>query len=331
MRFIDIERLEELEDWPPGTYLAQQYSPQQWRERLRKAEEELHAAPDSATRNKIFSKYSDLWSQAKYYFRLHSHDKCWYCETSTSGFTGDIDHYRPKGRVAESPSHQGYWWLAFEWRNWRFVCRYCNSLNKDPETGRVGGKADHFPLLHGEAQRITSPDDYEYYEELLCEDPKLLDPTEPGDSDLITFTSEGLPIPVEQDTRLDKYERARASIEIYHLDSTRLKNRRKQVFANVKGYIEEYRRSMRKWEKEHDHFAYDRARKAARKLGRMIAKDAEYSMTTIAYLQDYFQRHPDCTWITTLLTSPSDPVYPRMYVPKSGVESNTPDEVSESS
>lgn len=41
------------------------------------------------------------------------HDKCAYCESSTlAGADWDVEHYRPKGRVAERPDHPGYYWLA---------------------------------------------------------------------------------------------------------------------------------------------------------------------------------------------------------------------------
>jgi uncharacterized protein (TIGR02646 family) len=329
MRFIDLERLEDLQDWPPGKHPFQKYTPQRWEARLLQAQEELRNAADSETWRKIFTKYSDLWSDVKIHLRTQSHDKCWYCETSTRAFPGDIDHYRPKGNIAETADHVGYWWLAFEWRNWRFVCRYCNSLNRDFVTGEVSGKGDSFPLLRGEAYRIKGPDEYEYYEELLREYPKLLDPTEREDTALLTFTSEGVPEPVEENEQQDTYERARASIEIYHLDSSRLKNERKKIFVQVKRHVEDYQRFIYKWETEHDYSAYALARRAGKALGRMIAKDAEYSMAAIAYLKEHFQRHPDWTWIYTLLTSPSEPIYASIYVPVTGVESGAPGEPGE--
>lgn len=332
MRFIDLERLEELPDWPPGRRPYPNYTPQQWRERLAKARTELNNAPDSEARSKIFTRYSDLWSEVKVHLRVQSHDKCWYCETSTRSFPGDIDHYRPKGKVTESAGHPGYWWLAFEWRNWRFVCRYCNSPNKDLETGKVSGKGNKFPLLYDdESRRIKSPDAYEAYEELWSENPALLDPTEREDISLITFTSEGLPEPVEKDEKRTTYKRAKASIETYFLDNTRLKNERKKIYAQVTRHVEKYDRYMRKWETGHNRSDYTIAREAGKALGRMIAPDAEYSMTAIDYLQQYLRLHPDWSWINTLLTSPSEPVYSSIYVPVAGADSGAADETKASS
>ena len=105
MRYIDVQELEEMDDWPPGMQPDWRPSPEKWRERLDKAEEELRKATDSKTRSMIFAKYSDLWSAVKEHYRALSHDKCWYCETSTHRMPGEIDHFRPKAGV-EKITHQ---------------------------------------------------------------------------------------------------------------------------------------------------------------------------------------------------------------------------------
>jgi 5-methylcytosine-specific restriction endonuclease McrA len=333
MRFIDLERLEEeIADWPPGRHPYQHYTPQKWRERLLKAEAELHSARDSEARSKVFTRYSDLWSDVKVHLQKQSMGKCWYCETKVRSFPGDIDHYRPKGRVAEAADHPGYWWLAFEWRNWRFICRFCNSLNTDFETGKIGGKANKFPLLDDdESGRIKSPDAYEAYEDLWRENPALLDPTEREDIGLITFTSEGLPEPVEKYEKRATYKRAKASIETYFLDCSRLKNERKKIYAKIKRHVEKYNRFMSKWDTGHNRSDYEVAKEAGKVLGRMIAPDAEYSMTTIDYLQQYLRLYPDWTWINKILTSPSMPVYASIYVPAADTEPDATDKSGASS
>ena len=149
------------------------------------------------------------------------------------------------------------------------------------------------------------------------------------DIGLITFTSEGLPEHVEKDKHLDNYERARASIEIYHLDSSRLKNERKKIFAWVKRHVEVYQRSMNKWESQRDYSAYARARDAGKALGRMLAHDAEYSMTAITYLKEYQQLHPDWKWLDKFLTSPSEPIYASIYVQVTGTEPDIIDKLGE--
>lgn len=333
MKFIDLERLEEeIAGWPPGNPPYATYTPQKWHDHLNKAKTELENASDGEARNKIFARYSHLWSYVKSYLSARSYGTCWYCETKVHSYPGDIDHYRPKGRVDKVTDHPGYWWLAFEWRNWRFVCRYCNSLNKDTETGEVSGKADKFPLLdNNEHRRIKNPADYDEYDDLWSENPALLDPTEQQDTGLITFTSEGVPEPSEPDQERITYKRAKISIEAYFLDSSRLKNERKRIYVRVKRLVEKYNRHMCKWETEHNRSDYTIARDAGRALGRMIAPDAEYSMTAISYLQQYLQLYPDWTWINKILASPSVPVHATVYVSVADIDPSTDNETEASS
>ncbi len=307
MRFIDLESLEELDDWPPGRHPHQKRTPQQWRDRLRKAEEELRSVPAGKTRSEIIMKYSDLWSNVKEHYRKLSHDKCWYCETRTYRIPGDIDHYRPKASVA-GIEHPGYWWLAFDWRNWRFACRHCNSRMTDPETGLVGGKGDHFPLVNGEEQRIKDESECEDYEDHRREDPLLLDPTEPDDVTLLTFTRDGYPRPAEEEPAegcegSTGYRRAQKSIELYHLHESRLVRERRRIYNRVHQCVQDYARYQPKWERERDRSAQALAKRALKELARMIAEKAEYSMAARAYLKEHRRAHPDWEWIDKLLTA----------------------------
>jgi len=40
---------------------------------------------------------------------------------------GDVEHFRPKGKVAEDATHGGYWWLAYVFANYLMSCSICNS------------------------------------------------------------------------------------------------------------------------------------------------------------------------------------------------------------
>jgi hypothetical protein len=68
--------------------------------------------------------------------------KCAYCETFyEAGGPMDVEHYRPKGAVAEEPDHWGYWWLAAEWDNLLPSCTDCNRKRRQeivrPEAAEV--------------------------------------------------------------------------------------------------------------------------------------------------------------------------------------------------
>ncbi len=93
-------------------------------------------------------------------FRMH-YGKCCYCERKrTRKREMDVDHYRPKAGVDREASHQGYWWLAYDWNNYLWSCKPCNQ----------GYKKEEFPLL---------PDGVRAEEEghdLTLEKPSLINP-----------------------------------------------------------------------------------------------------------------------------------------------------------
>ena len=140
-----------------------------------------------------------------------SDGKCWYCEAHVEQRADNaVDHYRPKNRVAEAQDHHGYFWLACEWRNYRFACTFCNSARNTEDTS--GGKQDHFKLWNEDhrARDWTHP--------LHKEQPLLLDPCEPADVAFITFDPDGTPVPaISKEDNAYLNERARESIHRYHL------------------------------------------------------------------------------------------------------------------
>jgi hypothetical protein len=77
--------------------------------------------------------FTDHWNRPDVrglLYAVHGHS-CAYC----GGFLprndrGDIDHFRPKGKVHEDPLHGGYWWLAYAIGNYLLSCSLCNSACK---------------------------------------------------------------------------------------------------------------------------------------------------------------------------------------------------------
>lgn len=141
-----------------------------------------------ATRGETFpfKVYGD--DGVKYALQALFHGKCAYCETFYfSQAPVDVEHYRPKGRVADAPDHPGYWWLAMAWDNLLPSCVDCNrrryqqipprpaglealSLAPAPDRGGVKlGKQDLFPIAGPRAADEGAP--------LEAEQPLLLDPT----------------------------------------------------------------------------------------------------------------------------------------------------------
>ncbi len=88
-------------------------------------------------------------------------EKCGYCESKTKHVSSlQVEHYRPKAKVEEDLTHNGYYWLGYEWSNLLLACPKCNEQgakgNKFPISGvRVSVHstkylADKFPLINEE-------------------------------------------------------------------------------------------------------------------------------------------------------------------------------------
>ena len=104
MRFIDLERLEELEDWPPESIRIRSIHHENGKNVWIKPRKSCEMRQTSKTRSKIFSKYSDLWSDVRIHLRTIHTTNVGTVKRSTHRLPGDIDHYRPKGAVAETRS-----------------------------------------------------------------------------------------------------------------------------------------------------------------------------------------------------------------------------------
>jgi hypothetical protein len=76
----------------------------------------------SATRS-IYIRKHGSWGLLKSWLAKASGSKCWYCETKSNRAPLDVDHFRPKLAVTVDGftliGHDGYWWLAYEWSNFR--------------------------------------------------------------------------------------------------------------------------------------------------------------------------------------------------------------------
>jgi hypothetical protein len=98
------------------------------------------------------------WRNAKSQLKKESHGKCAYCEASTDIVAhGDVEHYRPKGI---------YWWLAYTYDNYLYVCQICNQVYKSdnfpvPGSTRLPAPAVTAALSDAELQQLAgllSPD-----------------------------------------------------------------------------------------------------------------------------------------------------------------------------
>ena len=151
-------------------------------------------------------------------------DKCAYCERKIEGM--DVDHFRPKGRVAERMDHPGYYWLAYEWENLYPSCEYCNRRRRDRPRWDdavefpAGGKYDQFPVLD-ESTRAMGPED-----ELGAEQRLLIDPCRDDPEECLGYDPFGGIFSVNDPL-------GSRTIEVFHLQRRRLKDHRQEVIATA--------------------------------------------------------------------------------------------------
>lgn len=161
-----------------------------------------------------YVKDTDGWGLLKQWLTAFGHGKCWYCEASSHRSPLAVDHFRPKLAVTVHRSgllnHHGYYWLAYDWENYRVACSRCNSPESDEDV--LYGKHNEFALLD-EAGRINSPSS------TMVEAPLFLDPCVKSDTELLAHLESGEVHPTAIDPNSDEYKRARYTIDTLGLNS----------------------------------------------------------------------------------------------------------------
>ena len=155
--------------------------------------------------------------------------KCAYCESKIGiNADWDVEHYRPKGKVAKNSAHPGYYWLAYTWSNLLPSCAFCNQRRHDRASltegaGPAAGKMDQFPLEIEQDRCMSHTGD------LSIERPMLLNPCVDEPELHIAFDPNGSAIGLT--------ERGQKTIEICHLNRKRLRDDRLEILDAVKQLI----------------------------------------------------------------------------------------------
>lgn len=193
---------------------------------FKKADKKTDNAIEEGPAHQVTDLYRD--TQVKMALEKLFHDKCAYCESRLISGDWDVEHYRPKGRVAERPDHPGYYWLAYKWENLYPSCTFCNQKRKDYprfDDTRIlpaQGKLDQFPI-ENEVYRAIKPGD-----DLPQERPLLLDPCNDEPEKHFTYDIHGQIHPVEPGDRF-----AEETIRICHLRRRRLRDDRARTIIRV--------------------------------------------------------------------------------------------------
>ncbi|TGU71523.1 hypothetical protein E4633_14515 [Geomonas terrae] len=141
----------------------------------------LDDAGQTKIRNQYIDDHSAHWGKLKPWLKALSGGKCWFSEVKELYSHYDVEHFRPKKEAKELDEtiRDGYWWLAFDYMNFR-LC------------GNVGNrkKGGWFPLKNGSLCSTYVN---------RCEESEtayFIDPIDDNDVSLIAFDEEGKMVPV---------------------------------------------------------------------------------------------------------------------------------------
>lgn len=121
---------------------------QGWIDEAEKVTRRLRDAAGPEARKAIIDENEGLWRDDRIRNGLlgQFNNKCWYTESQDSVSSLHVDHFRPKIRVLDLYGNacEGYWWLAFNWNNYRISDQLFNVKN-----------GSCFPLQTVRAQLVT--------------------------------------------------------------------------------------------------------------------------------------------------------------------------------
>lgn len=235
----------------------------EWLERAKTLTDILINAKDKKSRDKIIDDNRDFWGEIKEWLEEFSYGKCWFTEARNTCFYWHVEHFRPKKATkGNNVNHDGYWWLAFDYLNYRL----CGSVVNVK-------KGSFFPVRVG-CIPANSPLD-----NCNDEDHLLIDPTRKADVDLIIF-----PYGEAKESEAEGWncKRAVESIKRYNLNYTLLKNARKAIWNECQKTIEDLYEMILTDKKASEAGLFSPTRRQEintlkGKLTAMTNKDAEFS------------------------------------------------------
>ncbi len=251
---------------------------EEWCGKARELTKKLMELDSDEERKELIERNDRVWKELKGWLCELSHNKCWYSEAKELYSPYHVDHFRPKSSAKEldGSKRAGYWWLAFDWKNYRI----------SGATGNIK-KSDYFPLREGSP--VATVDGCDICEEITY----LLDPTNPADPLLLMFDSDGLPKPAVREEKWE-YQRVMVTIKLLRLDYPPLVDERKKIWKFCERLVTKAQNLM----KESNQIT-DETRSIFEQLRDRIAEDAQLSAAARACLME--SKHP--SWVHDLVAS----------------------------
>lgn len=258
-----------------------------WLKKAQSALNELRRATDDDERKEIIDRYSRVWGELKDWLLKQSHQKCWFTEARDCVSHWEVEHFRPKksAKDLDGSASPGYWWLAFDWKNFR-ICG--NVPNRK--------KGAYFPLKPGSNRAQNESDDLRHEIYLL------LDPSDPDDPALLWFDVLGNAIPHPSLTNSWDKKRVTDSVTRYCLDFPALVDRRKAIWNECWNHMKVYLDELERVHKSsHTNlYAISQLKEKARAIREMLKPDREFSTVARACVAEFAIVEPR---VSGLLTS----------------------------
>jgi len=263
MIFIDLEnKLPTDADLPPNIRWTQDEWNTWLAESVRLVGElaKLDATGQMKERNELIDKHGGHWGKLKPWLLSLSGGKCWFTEARDIASHLDVEHFRPKKatRNVKGPERDGYWWLAFDYMNFRIAGTVPNRK-----------KGAWFPL------RFGSPCSTFTRRREGDEVPHFLDPTNAHDVTLLAFDEEGKAVPAPGIPRWD-YVRVRRTVDRLKLtEHQALTEERRKVWQRTTILINKYLQALA--EMRTSAAAREKVKAAARDIVCLTRPEAELS------------------------------------------------------
>lgn len=240
----------DLENHPP---------PQEWIERADTITLQLLNEEDSDRRNQIIDNNEGLWRELREHLSNLSHRKCWYSESINDGAYCHIDHFRPKKRAIDESGDDkgGYWWLSFQWQNYRYSAPASNVP-----------KRDYFHVYGNKASSHLDP--------IEAEEILFLDPTEIDDPPKLSYDIEGKVNPKSNITNSAEYRQAEYTIRILKLNIKFLDARRDK-YRKASNLVNEIAKLLKLQDQQFDLFRRQTIKTKMKELNQLAQPSSEYS------------------------------------------------------
>lgn len=222
----------------------------------------LEEADKRDERNALIDANSAHWGALKEWLLALSDGKCWFSEVRELYSHYDVEHFRPKkeAKALDGSRRDGYWWLAFNYMNFR-VC------------GNVGNrkKGGWFPLKAG-SLRSTHAEPCEE-----SETPYLLDPIDDEDVSLIAFDEEGKVIPMPSASAWEQ-ERVNETVKRLKLNEhAPLAEARRKVWQQVDRLIDDFMKAKARCSHGNNPAVTVKLKEVRARVRKMTGHDAELS------------------------------------------------------